>query len=300
MYTTPVNIAAYPLRVNHAMSGLILGSCFAQEIGAKMAVAKFPIVLNPAGVLFNPASVGKVYNDIITERQYSESDLVFHGGMWHSMNHHGSFSGTDSKSVLERLNQPQPVRYDYIIVTLGTAWIYEYKAEVVANCHKLPCAEFCRRRLTVDDTMQSLEPIVRSGAEVILTVSPVRHLKDGLSENSLSKSILRVAAGILTEQYANVHYFPSYEIVTDELRDYRYYADDMLHPSKVAVEYIWKRFSDSFFTTETRKLVREIEKVTAELAHRPLHGQTTEYSKFRENTLLKIAAIKAAHPEIEI
>lgn len=212
-----------------------------------MLAAKFRLVENPSGVIFNPVSISRAYDDLVTQRRYTESDLVQHGALWHSMHHHGSFSAPNSLEVLHKINRDSlPMLYDYVIVTLGSAWIYEYRGEVVANCHKIPSSEFVRRRLTVSECVATLEPIARSGAKVIVTVSPVRHIKDGLAENSLSKSILRVASAELAEVYENVHYFPSFEIVMDELRDYRYYSDDMLHPSAVAVEYIWQRFGETF------------------------------------------------------
>lgn len=284
MFTTTVEIPRYPFTISHSRRGLLLGSCFAGEIGAKMAAAKLPVRVNPHGVLFNPASIGRAYNDIITERIYTTEELVENRGVWHSMQHHGSFSAATPDEVLSNINHITQTRYDYIIVTLGTAWVYEYRGEIVANCHKLPSTEFVRRRLSVSECVEALSGIARSGVDVIVTVSPVRHVKDGLAENSLSKAILRVAAAELAAQFDNVHYFPAFEIVTDELRDYRYYADDMVHPSRVAVDYVWKRFCEALFTTETRRLIAEIAKLNAALAHRPLHPESAEYAVFRAAT----------------
>lgn len=300
MYTTKVSIAPSPVTIDHRDSGLILGSCFAQEVGARMLAAKFRLVDNPSGIIFNPVSISRAYDDLVTQRRYVESDLVQHGTLWHSMHHHGSFSSPNSLEVLHKINRDSlPMLYDYVIVTLGSAWVYEYRGEVVANCHKIPSREFVRRRLTVDECVAALEPIAHSGAKVVVTVSPVRHIKDGLAENSLSKSILRVASAELAEVYENVHYFPSFEIVMDELRDYRYYSDDMLHPSAVAVEYIWQRFGETFFTADTRDLVRKIEKINAALAHRPINPSTDEYRKFCDSTQEKISALTAEYPEIK-
>lgn len=301
MYTTKVIIEEYPVKISHAEQGLLLGSCFAQEIGDKMLKAGFNITKNPSGILFNPASIARCYADMVEQRQYTVDDLIHHGELWHSMHHHGIFSDTNPDIVLQRLNNNDAAqRYDYIIVTLGTAWIYEYRGEIVANCHKLPTSEFTRRRLSIRQCVELLEPIAQSGAKVILTVSPVRHIKDGLSENSLSKATLRVAAAELAERYENVHYFPSFEIVVDELRDYRYYADDMLHPSGVAVNYIWKIFGESLFTTTTQQLARQTERISQALSHRPLNPNTEEYHKFRESTLEKLNQLLKAHPEIRL
>lgn len=299
MFTTKVDIPSYPFRIDHTKKGLILGSCFAQEIGTKLLGAKMPITLNPNGIMFNPASIGRAYHDIINRIQYSESELVEHNGIWHSMQHHGSFSESTPEAILRRINGQKPTEFDYIIVTLGTAWVYQYGGEVVANCHKIPAEQFIRTRLSFAQCVESLTPIAQSLVPVIVTVSPVRHIKDGLAENSLSKSILRVAAGELSERYENVHYFPSFEILMDELRDYRYYGDDMLHPSTRAVEYIWERFGESFFTDQTQRLNTEIQKITTALAHRPIHPESAEHQQFRAKTRAAAEKLSAAHPEID-
>lgn len=290
--STAVALPKYPFQISHAQSGLILGSCFAQHIGSKISEALFPVTVNPRGVLFNPASIARAYNEITGGRKYKLEDLVFDGTLWHSMQHHGSFSASTADEVLRKINCEVPTSYQYIIVTLGTAWVYRYRGEIVANCHKIPSAEFERRRLTVAQCVDALRPLALSGARVILTVSPVRHVKDGLSENCLSKSILRLAVAELTEQYDNVHYFPSYEILMDELRDYRYYADDMIHPSVVAVDYIWERFEQAFFNSQTCQLVQRALRITRALDHRPLHGQSDSYLKFREETLGKLRELE--------
>lgn len=287
MFTTPVAIQPSNFKIDHRKNGLILGSCFAENIGNRLVRAQMPITLNPCGIMFNPASIGLTYSNITTNRQFTHADLIQHNGLWHSMQHHGTFSDSNPDTVLQKLNLSTPKNYDYIIITLGTAWVYEYQNQIVANCHKLPSKEFARRRLTVEQCVASLVPIARSGVDIILTVSPVRHIKDGLAENSLSKSVLRVATDELCNMYNNVAYFPSYEIVMDELRDYRYYADDMLHPSTVAVDYIWQRFGESYFTSQTSDLVKRFQDLNRAKEHRPLHPDSDEYRKFQQSLAFK-------------
>lgn len=283
MFTTPITIPTSTIEINHHKTGLILGSCFAENIGQRLLNARMPITLNPCGIMFNPASISQAYQNIIRNQTFTTADLVHHNGLWHSMQHHGSFSDPNPETVLQKINLSHPKTYHYIIITLGTAWVYKYRDQIVANCHKLPASEFTRSRLTVQECIKSLEPITDSGTKIMITVSPVRHIKDGLAENCLSKSVLRVAAAELCSAYDNVEYFPSYEIMMDELRDYRYYADDMLHPSTVAVDYIWKRFSQSHFTAETVDLVRRFEELNRAKEHRPLHPDSEEYRKFKES-----------------
>ena len=284
MYTTKVEIAKSRWRITPRQRGLVLGSCFAENIGGQLRESFFDVVVNPCGILFNPVSIGNSYCNIVERRKFREDELVFANGLWHSMEHHGTFSAADPAVVLGRINGEVPTHYDYVSLTLGTSWIYERQGEVVANCHKMHADEFTRRRISVEEAVASLERVAMSGAQVIVTVSPVRHLRDGLAENSLSKSILRLAAAHLCERFENVIYFPSYEIVNDELRDYRYYADDMLHPSAVAIKYIWQRFSETFFDSSTLDFVHQVSRLRRTLAHRQLNNDSLEYEILRLKT----------------
>lgn len=264
----------------------MVGSCFSDEIGAQMQQRYLNVTCNPFGTLYNPLSIANAIN-----YQLHELPLVEYDGLWHSMAHHGSFSRatkeeaeeavTDSIEAMQRALNEATV----VIVTFGTAWVYEMVSPVseegqggepfvVANCHKMPDSWFTtRRRLTVEEIVAAWKPILEQYKDKywIFTVSPIRHIKDGLHENQLSKATLLMAVEAISHQHSAVSYFPSYEIVLDELRDYRFYADDLVHPSSLAVNYIWERFVDTFCTSQTKNRMQIEYKRWKQTQHRPLH-----------------------------
>lgn len=270
---------------------LMLGSCFSDEIGEQMKQRNMSVTCNPFGTLYNPLSIANALNFQIF--QSSNLPLVFYDGLWHSMMHHGSFSRPMREEAEEAVKasietmQKALQEATVVIVTFGTAWIYEMNGEIVGNCHKLPADRFTRRRLTVEEIVASWQPIIERypDKQWIFTVSPIRHVKDGLHENQLSKATLLMAVEHLTAEggltversysgaviQRSVHYFDSYEILLDELRDYRFYADDLVHPSSLAVNYIWERFVDTFCTPQTRNEMTLQHKRWKQTQHRPLH-----------------------------
>lgn len=231
---------------------LLLGSCFSDEIGVKLRTHGFEAVSNPVGTLYNPLSIAQAMH-------FREPLMVEHDGLWHSMYHHSVFSGEDYDETRERCRQASQTLVkslesaEYIMITFGTAYIYAYRGEVVANCHKLPEQEFVRRRIDVDEIIRAWSPLIEQYADKkwIFTVSPIRHYRDGLHANQISKATLLLAVEQLCQTFANTEYFPAYEILNDQLRDYRFYADDLCHPSSVAVEIIWERFSETYMTPAT-------------------------------------------------
>ncbi len=263
---------------------LMLGSCFSDEIGEQMKQRNLSVTCNPFGTLYNPLSIA---NAIHSSFVHCTSYIVHHDGLWHSMMHHGSFSRPTREEAEEAVKasietmQKALQEATVVIVTFGTAWIYEMNGEIVGNCHKLPAERFTRRRLTVEEIVAAWLPIIErySDKQWIFTVSPIRHVKDGLHENQLSKATLLMAIeqlidnrqSIVPHQSSNRHYFPSYEILLDELRDYRFYADDLVHPSSLAVNYIWERFVDTFCTPQTRNEMIIQHKRWKQTQHRPLH-----------------------------
>ena len=305
--TTPVEIAPADFSLNYKESGLIIGSCFAINMGERMERGKMNTRLNPLGIMYNPLSVRQCFDILYSDRIFSNKDLYFHNGLWHSFAHHGSFSGIDPDQACRNINHALNISrktlesLGYIIITLGTAWIYERNGKAVANCHKLPALEFTRRRMTVEETVKALEPIIRRNpaVKVILTVSPVRHIKDGLQENNVSKAILRIACEELRARNQNTYYFPSLEIMNDELRDYRFYADDMLHPSPVAIEYIWEKFSYLAIDEPTRNLIGRQEKLLSAMQHRPLHPESSEYTGFRASMLRQAQNLAAEYKDVD-
>ena len=296
---TSVEIAPSARKIGYGDKILLLGSCFADNIGAKFAEHYFQATINPLGTLYNPASIALS----ITDSQHSipDSRLIYHNGLWHSMMHHGTFSGKDKAAVqarcldgYERLQRALK-EATTVIVTFGTAWVYEMDGQVVANCHKLPANRFTRRCLAVDEIVEMWQPIVASMPDKhwIFTVSPIRHVKDGLHANQVSKAILLQAVDELGQSY-----FPSYEIMMDELRDYRFYAEDMVHPSQVAVEYIWQRFVETYMTEATRGEMRTLHQLWQDRHHRLLHPDSEEAERFRLHVEKQMVALKERYPWI--
>ena len=306
LYTT-VHVTPSEKKIGYGDKILLLGSCFADNIGAKFEEHYFQTTINPFGTLYNPASIAKAVLDM----GYGPSGmgLVEHNGLWHSMMHHGSYSGVDKEEVIARCEESKIQMREalqqasVVIVTFGTAWVYEYEGEVVANCHKLPANRFVRRRLTVDEIVNMWQPIIASMPDKhwIFTVSPIRHVKDGLHENQVSKAILLQAVDGLTSIQSNSlmgskSYFPSYEIMLDELRDYRFYAEDMVHPSAVAVDYIWQRFVETYMTTDTQQEMRILHQLWRDRHHRFLHPDSPEAEQFAEHIKTRLQQLQPRYP----
>lgn len=309
-FRTKALLPTFTWDIHHAHRLLLLGSCFAENMGQYLADNKFNCDINPFGILYNPSSVAKALQRMMSGKLFAEEDLHFHNEQWVSLAHHGSFSAADADTCLAQINRRLSLasenirRQDRLIITWGTARIYEWKltGEVVGNCHKFPSDCFKRRLLSVDEivaTYQSLLTELKAlhpQLEVLLTVSPIRHLKDGMHENQISKSILLLAADQLCHNLTFCHYFPAYEILMDELRDYRFYADDMVHPSAAAVSYIWECFSEVFFTDSTRQLMQQYSAIRKALAHRPFHPNSVKHKEFLSQILLKIRSLKEKFP----
>ena len=255
---TVVDIAPSKWKIGYEDKILLLGSCFSDEIGEQMKQRYLHVTCNPFGTLYNPLSIAQALT--MTEMP----DLVKHEGLWHAMSHHGSFSRADKEeaegAIRTSIETMQQALHEasVVIVTFGTAWVYEKDGAIVGNCHKLPENCFTRRRLTVEEIVAAWKPILAQYPDKhwLFTVSPIRHIRDGLHENQLSKATLLQAVEKLIANSqvkpATAQYFPSYEIMLDELRDYRFYADDLVHPSSLAVNYIWERFVDTFCTPQTK------------------------------------------------
>lgn len=276
---TVVDIPASPWKIGYEDKILLVGSCFSDEIGEQMAQRYLHVTSNPFGTLYNPLSIAQAIN---LQSPISNLQLVEYDGLWHSMAHHGSFSRTDKgeaeKAVRASIETMQQALAEatVVIVTFGTAWVYEMNGIVVGNCHKLPADRFTRRRLSVEEIVAAWQPILAQYPDKhwIFTVSPIRHIKDGLHENQLSKATLLQSIEQLIQsvnQSSNRQYFPSYEILLDELRDYRFYADDLVHPSSMAVNYVWERFVDTFCTNQTKNELVLQHKRWKHEHHIPLH-----------------------------
>ena len=297
---TSVEITPSARKIGYGDKILLLGSCFADNIGAKLNEHYFQATINPLGTLYNPASIALALTD--TCFPITDSQMIYHNGLWHSMLHHGSFSSVDKVEMMARCQQSraelQQALHEAttVIVTFGTAWVYEMDGKVVANCHKLPANRFTRRCLTVNEIVDIWKPIVQNTSEKhwIFTVSPIRHIKDGLHANQISKAILLQAVERLGHSY-----FPSYEIMLDELRDYRFYAEDMVHPSSVAVEYIWQRFVETYMTIDTQKEMRMLNQLWRDRQHRFLHPESPEAKAFQDQLNQRINLLQSSYPWIK-
>jgi len=268
------------------------GSCFAENMASKFMNAGFSIDLNPFGIAYNPLSLSRNLNRLLDNKPYAREELFEYNGLYHSFSHHSRFSGIDPNDVLSRINSrlEQSSAFletaDLLIITFGTAFVYRLQSngDPVSNCHKLPSGFFTYKRLTIESIVQEWSDLIvrlqtlYPSLRILFTVSPIRHRKDGDHGNQLSKSILLLAVEELMQNRSRCYYFPAYEIVLDDLRDYRFYAEDMLHPSSQAIDYIWEKFGEAWFERETSKKARDFEKIQRSLNHIPLHP-ASEYQR---------------------
>lgn len=302
--------------INYDSKIVLLGSCFSENIGSLFAFYKFRTLQNPFGILFHPKAIEKLITYAINQEKMTASAFVFQNECWHSFDVHSSLSNPNKKELLKHLNTAISTTHiaiqnsSHLIITLGTAWVYRFieSDEIVANCHKIPQKKFAKELLSVHEISEILEAIVvllatvNPTISIIFTVSPVRHLKDGFVENSRSKAHL--IAGIhqvieTSTSTISTHYFPSYEIQMDELRDYRFYAEDLIHPTKTAIHFIWEKFLSAWFTQDTKKIMQEIENIQKGMLHRPFHENSHQHKEFLQHLNSKKAEIEAQFPFIQ-
>ncbi|MDR3062316.1 MAG: GSCFA domain-containing protein [Dysgonamonadaceae bacterium] len=301
-FRTKVTIPAFDFSINHSDRMMMMGSCFAENMAVSFRDAGFQIDVNPFGTAYNPLSLASGIRDLMSGKKYAISDLFQHQGLYHSFSHHSRFSGISAEICLENINQRIEASSVFLknttilIITYGTASVYILKSngKTVTNCHKLPESYFIRKRLPVENIVDDWKGLIEelksynSNLKLLFTVSPIRHWKDGAHENQLSKSSLLLAIDKLTRCYHFCHYFPSYEILMDELRDYRFYAEDMLHPSSATIEYIWEKFSESFFSVQTQSKIREWRNLHKSLEHKPFNPDSEQYKELIQKTQQKI------------
>ena len=295
-FRTEIEITPLAEGVGYGAKIFALGSCFAESISERLKRAKFSVATNPFGVLFNPFSIANALERLDDARNFAVCDIKAGRDNFFSFDAHSSLDGKTHTEAFANMNkavaQGSKALHDadWVILTFGTAWVYEREGRVVANCHKQPAAEFQRRRLSVAEIVERYEHLfdgVLRDKKVILTVSPVRHVGDGLQENSVSKATLRLAVEELVAKYENANYFPSYEILIDDLRDYRYYADDLAHPSKMAVEYVWERFCEAVLSDAARMKLPQVEQIVAAAEHRPFNPDSEAHRAFCRKMLAK-------------
>jgi GSCFA family len=304
----PISKTNNPIDYNSKI--ISIGSCFAENMAEKFDYFKFQNSTNPFGIIFNPVSIEKIISRIVKDEFYTEKDVFFYNERWHSYEVHSDLSNSDRQELLETLNKAVSEtnkhlkEATHIIITYGTSWIYRNieSDEIVANCHKVPQKQFLKELLSVDviqksiqntiDLIQALNPAIN----FIFTISPVRHIKDGFEENQWSKSHLFAAVHQVlkthTSQLIPHNYFPSYEIMMDELRDYRFYAQDMLHPNPVAIDYIWHRFSENYITDNSISTMQEISEIQKSLRHRSFNPDSEQHQKFLAKLQEKIKIVE--------
>jgi hypothetical protein len=315
-FQTTIPIKKSDFLIDYSSKLVTLGSCFAENMGDKFDYFKFQNTTNPFGIIFNPISLEKIILRSLHKKYFTEKDMFFHNEAWHCFEVHSELSNPDKAEILTTLNQLIDTTNGHLentshcLITLGTSWVYKHieSDAIVANCHKIPQQQFVKELLSVADIESSLKRIISGihslnpNVKFVFTVSPVRHIKDGFIENNVSKALLITAIYNIFSVPplgAEGAYFPSYEIMMDELRDYRFYAEDMLHPNQTAIDYIWMKFSENYINEiefETMQHVSEIQKA---LNHRPFNPNSESHLKFQDNLKQKMNAIVAKYPEMK-
>ena len=310
-FTTKIPIQKYEHAITYDSKIMLLGSCFAENMGKKFEYFKFHSTTNPFGIIFNPVSLAKMVERCVQKNYFTEDDIFYHNEIWHCFEVHSELSNPDKDVFLNSLNEIIDLTHTqlndstHIIITLGTSWVYRNieTKQIVANCHKVPQKQFNKELISPEIIAQSIESILftisvlNPNCKCIFTVSPVRHLKDGFSENTLSKAHLIVALHkTITHHPLPITYFPSYEIMMDELRDYRFYAEDLLHPNPTAIDYIWIQFQENYISESVFGLMNEICEVQRALQHRPFNPNTESHLKFLADLKTKMTTLKKKLP----
>ncbi len=312
-FRTVFQVPPSDVTISHHQHTVALGSCFAEHIGTRLKAYQFPLALNPFGILYNPGSMARALERLHSGAPYEAGELFFHQELWHSFDHHGRFSHPDREQALLAMNAALGEgaamlrQADRLLLTFGTAGVFVVResGRIAANCHKLPGQAFERRRMGVAEIADRLSPVFETlhaqqpGLRIILSVSPVRHLRDGFVENQRSKAALLLALEELCRRHDFVRYFPAYELLMDDLRDYRFYDTDMAHPSATAVEYIWEQFAAAHFNEETRRIVAAVQKIRNALAHRPFHPETPGHKAFKEKLREEMRALEGRYSFLE-
>jgi len=293
-FRTEIIVPAAKYQISHSDKIMMLGSCFVESISSKMLSASFSINVNPFGIVYNPISIANGLYDLMQSKMYAKEELFLSQDVYHSFSHHSRFSGTDMESVLNAINQTifQASKFlqqaNFLIITFGTANVYRLisSGKVVSNCHKLPAKLFREERLTIRFIIEQWNQLIQDlkklnpNLKILFTVSPIRHWKNGANENQLNKSTLLLAINELVNANKNCSYFPSYEIMLDDLRDYRFYAEDMIHPNDLAINYIWEKFSGSYFSKQTNDLIKEWESILQIFNHKPFNPDSDAHKHF--------------------
>ena len=290
---------------------MLMGSCFTEHMNSKLNQVKFNTLQNPNGILFNPISIAKALNYYIDSSYIDESSLFELNTLWNHWDFHTSLSQPNALDALGKINDQIKTGHhflkdtNWLIITFGSAFVYQLKnGDIVANCHKAPADLFTKKMLSIDEVVNAYSTLIsrirvfNPWIKIMFTVSPVRHLKEGFVENNRSKSVLLLSIEKIISQLLDCFYFPSYELVIDDLRDYRFYAEDMVHPNYLATNYVWEKFSTSCIDGKSREIFKEIEQINNALKHRPMHPNSLEHKKFRQKTFTTIKILSDRLPEL--
>jgi hypothetical protein len=314
-FTTPIGISKSNHFVDYESYIVSIGSCFAVNIGKKLDYFKLQNTTNPFGIIFNPVSIEKLVFRAVHLNKFTEEDIVYNNERFHCYEVHSDLSHQDKNEFLDSLNaivvsmHQQIKKATHLMITYGTSWVYREKERsvVVANCHKMPQTHFDKHILsvaTIESSIQNTVDAIRQlnpNCAFVFTISPVRHLKDGFVENQRSKAHLITALhNLLSQQLLSYsEYFPAYEIVMDELRDYRFYSDDLLHPSTMAIDYIWQRFKATYISEVVFPVLDEVEVIQKSLLHQPFNPLSESHQKFLSQLKLKISKLQESYPSIQ-
>ena len=300
-------------KINHEDALFFVGSCFAENIAAKLLENKFKIYFNPNGIVFNPISIFNTLAHICEDENYDENALLQSDDMWYSFHHHSAIKAQSKEELLSKIkainNEAKQAlaQAKHLVITMGSAWVYEYlpNKEIVANCHKVPQTQFQKRLLSTAEIVEAFNDIypkikkLNPNISIMLTVSPVKYLRDGIIENNLSKSTLLLATDTICKTHS-LPYFPAFEIVNDELRDYRFYAEDMAHPSESAIQYVWERFMDTCVSEGSKLLMQQLDEIRKAYHHRPFNEDSVQHQKFKKQFLQKAQDLKNKHPYLSL
>ena len=309
MFRTEFEIAEFNYKISTKSKLMFFGSCFTENIGEKIANLHLQNNINPFGILYNPASVSENIRLLIENKNFTEKDLNQNNNKWFSYNHHGKFSDEDKDKCLQNINteinkaSSSLKDANFLFITFGTSWVYKLKEnnKIVANCHRIPAKEFNRERLTITEIVDDYKKLITKikninpNIKIVFTVSPIRHWKDGANGNQLSKSVLLLAIEEIIKQNTNCFYFPSYEIIMDDLRDYRFYSSDMLHINDIAINYIWEKFTNTFFDNSTLEYAKKINKINSALNHRTENNKTEKYIEFINSNIAKTKTLETEY-----
>lgn len=300
--------------IQHTDPILLLGSCFSEHMGNNFRAGKFDVLENPHGILFNPISIGKAVLSYIENTPVYADQLFELNETWHSWAHHGSYSHVDKLEAVAQMNHSIQKTHDFlhkaqwVIITLGSAFVYELKEQktIVANCHKAPADLFTRRLLSLEEVLSSLDTTIHrlkffnKNIKIIFTISPVRHLKEGMIENNRSKALLIQAVHHVVDKFAGLEYFPAYELVIDDLRDYRFYSEDMVHPNYQATNYVWEKLTKACLDEQSRKLLEVLKKIALAYKHRPFNPGTRQHKKFLADHAERTKVLMQQYPYLDL